>query len=365
MWYESAAQAFDATVYDPGYFGDDGDRRWESTEGAAAWARQCLTQASDSGTVCVLMPAAAASSSGARPLRRTLLRTGVLRAVVTGLAVDRDLWLLHEADGERPQSVLLMHTAGDLSAAAAVWQAFRFDPAHPEAERFTVRIIDRLDDYVDLTPERPAAAADRYSALRTTYLERPAETPPMLEPNPATYGVVTVGELAEAGMVEIHRSPPTVVSADGVTSMLTAKDIRLGRSASRCGDAAVAGAVIIRAGDVALAPQEPAVRVCTESDMLLGPGIDLLRADPAILDPGFLAGVLRAAIDDEHSGDIDLHTVGIPRLPPTEQRRCAEEFARLRRLEASWQERRADIEHLVHLGYRGLATGRLRPGTGK
>src|SRR5690606_30009565 len=90
-----------------------------------------------------------------RALRRTLLRSGSLRALVTGLAEDRDLWLLREVDGERPQHVLLIDAAGEPAPVAVVWRAFRSDPAHPDAARFAARVIDLLDDQVDLTPSRP------------------------------------------------------------------------------------------------------------------------------------------------------------------------------------------------------------------
>ncbi|WP_280201673.1 hypothetical protein [Nocardia cyriacigeorgica] len=362
VWHEFAAQTFDAIVYDPRHFGNDGDKRWESAEGAAAWARQCLLHAEDSGAVAVLMPRSAASSGRARALRRTLLRAGELRALVTGLDEDRDLWVLCDSDGERPQHVLLIDAAGEPARVGAAWRAFRSDPAHPEAAPFAVRIIDRLDDQVDLTPVRAVLVrADSYPGLRAEYLGRPAVEPPLLETDSDTLGSITLGELVEAGTVGVHRSPPTVVSADGVTPMLTAKDIRLGRPPSRRGDAEVAGAVVVCAGDIAVVRRDAAVRICVNTETLLGPGIDLVRADPNTLDPEFLAGVLRAAVEDAPDGDIDLNAVEIPRLPMPEQRRYATEFVRLRRLEADWQTRQGEVEQLVRLGYRGLATGLLRP----
>ena len=365
VWHEFAAQTFDAAVYDPRYFGEDGDKRWGSAEGAAAWERQCLTQASDSGSVAVLMPPAAASSARARALRRTLLRSGALRALITGLAEDRDLWLLCEVDGERSQHVLLMDAAGEPAPVAAVWRAFRADPAHPDVARFAVRVIDLLDDQVDLTPSRPVTVeVGTYPVLYAAYTDRPMMEPPALEPDSATHGTLTLGELVEAGAVGVHRSPPMVISAEGSTPMLTAKDIRLDRLPSRRGEAGVAGAVLIRAGDIAVVGRGRAVRVCAEAGTLLGPEIDLVRADPKTLDPGFLAGILRAAVDQETGADIDLHNVEVPRLPLGEQRRYAAEFTRLRRLEADWQARRSEIEQLARLGYRGLAAGRLRPVAG-
>lgn len=363
VWHEFAAQTFDAIVYDPRHFGDDGDKRWESAEGAAAWARQCLLQAQDSGAVAVLMPRSAASSGRARALRRTLLRSGELRALVTGLDQDRDLWVLCDSDGERPQYVLLIDAAGEPARVGAAWRAFRSDPGHPEAASFAVRIIDRLDDQVDLTPMRPViVGAGRYPVLRAEYLERPTAEPPLLETDSATRGSVTLGELVDAGAIGVHRSPPTVVSADGVTPMLTAKDVRLGRPPSRRGDAEVTGAVVVSAGDIAVVRRDAAVRIFAgDTRALLGPGIDLVRADPNTLDSEFLAGVLRTAVDSAPDGEIDLYDVEIPRLPMPEQRRYAAAFARLRNLETDWRMRQGEIEQLVRLGYRGLAAGQLRP----
>lgn len=261
--------------------------------------------------------------------------------------------------------MLLIDAAGEPARVTAAWQAFRSDPAHPAAAPFAVRVIDRLDDRIDLTPVRAATREiERYPILREQYLDRSAEGPPLLEPDDAAHGELTLAELADAGAVAVHRSPPTVVGADGKTRMLTAKDVRLGRAPSRCGDAGVAGAVLSRSGDIAVAQREPGVQVCTEPEVLLGPGIDLVRVDPRILDPVFLAGVLRAAVAGPDN-ELDLHQIAVPRLPPAEQRRYATEFERLRRLEADWQARRDEIDQLIRLGYQGLATGRLRPVAGE
>lgn len=366
MWQEFAAQTFDATVYDPRYFGQDGDKRWESAEGAAAWTRQCLTQASESGAVAVLMPPSAASSGRARALRRTVLRSGELRALVTGLAEDRDIWLLCEVDGERPQHVLLIDAAGEPARVLAAWSAFRADPAHLAVAPFVARIVDLLDDQVDLTPARPTMnETDVYPVLRAAYLAKPIEEPPRLEPDSTSHGVLTLGELVDAGAIGVHRSPPTVIDTHGATPMLTAKDVRLERPPSRRGDAGVTGAVLIRAGDIAVARRESALRICVDTGAVAGPGIDVVRVDPNTLDAEFLAGILRAALGDGADGDIDLHQVPIPRLSLPVQHRYAAEFVRLRTLEAVWRARHGDVEKLVRLGYRGLATGRLRPVAGE
>jgi hypothetical protein len=359
---EFAERALDAALYDPRYYGNDGDRRWASTEGATAWMQYCLGQASGVGTIAVLMPGSAATNRQARPLRSVLLRNGVLRAIVSGLPGGRDQWLLREPDGGHPDYVLLVDATDDPARAAVAWRAFQLDPMHPDAAPYAVRVVDRLDERIDLAPATTSAdRVDQYLALCTVVAEQPVGTPPLLQPNGIAHGTVSLGELAEAGAVSFHQSPPTVVVGDGATSMLTVKDVRLGRRPSRRGDAAAPGAVIIRAGDVAVVPKESAVRHCTDDGVLLGPGIELVRVDANMIDSRFLAGVLRAAVARAVDGSVDLYEVGFPRLPLTEQGRYAIAFAELRELEQAWQRRRAELEQLVRIGFEGLATGRLRP----
>ncbi|WP_067859108.1 hypothetical protein [Nocardia shimofusensis] len=362
MWHDFAEQTFGATLYDPGHYGDDLDRRWESAEGAQAWVLQCLTQASESGSVVVLMPSAALANAQARPLRSSLLRRGVLRAIVTRLAAERDLWVLGESDGERHEHVLLLDANGDRALVSSVWEAFRSDPAHPEAARYVVRAVDRLDERVDLSPaDAHTLELDHYPALWKALVDGPEDRPPVLERAESdAAGGVTLGELAEAGMVVFHQSPPTVATA-GTTPMWTAKDVRLGRGPSRHGDGQAAGAVICRAGDVVVIAEDVVVRVCGEDGALLGPGIELVRVESEALVPDFLAGVLRAAIEAHGSGGTDLYQVEVPRLSPSDQREYARAFDRLRKLEDGWHRRRAAIEQMVRLGYLGLATARLRP----
>ncbi|MFC3965776.1 hypothetical protein [Nocardia jiangsuensis] len=354
MWDDVAGQVFDAGCYDPGLYGHDADSRWRSAEGAAAWIRQCLTQVSAAGLVAVPLPVAAVAGEQARALRGELLRGGVLRALVTGLDADRDLWVL--AAGERVDEVLLLDAAGDVGRVAKVWRAFRADPADPLPAPHVVRGIDRLADRIDLTPPTPVQQCP-YPALRARLLDRPDPGLPQLAPIEPP-GAVTLGELVEAEMVAVRQSPPAVAMG-GDAPMWTAKDVRLGRAPSRAGDAAAPGAVTARAGDVAVLVPEGVARVCREEGVLLGPGIELLRADPSVLDPEFLAGVLRAAVED--AGGVDLYAVPVPRLTPAEQRRYAAAFVRLRALEAEWLRYRDELDQLVRAGFRGLAAGRLRP----
>lgn len=201
--------------------------------------------------------------------------------------------------------------------------------------------------------------AQEYPELRAALHSQPVPEVPALEPRTAAPGTVTLEDLVAAEALSVHEAPPTVAVGTGDTPMVCAKDIRLGRPASRFGHAGVAGAVRVCPGDVAVVMgTDSGVRVCVEDGVLLGPGIQLVRGDARTVDPNFLAGVLRAAVD---SGPVDLYRVAIPRIPLAEQQRMGVAFRQLAELDTAWQLRRASIEQLVRTGMRGLAQGGLRP----
>ncbi|MFE6864490.1 hypothetical protein [Nocardia sp. NPDC057668] len=360
--YRSLAEReFDAVVCDPGHFGRAGERRWSTAESAAKWIRHCLGHAESGSLVAVSMPANAAAAPDARILRDTLLRSGVLRAIITGIPASPDLWLLRESD-TRSTHVLLIDATGEPSYALRAWRAFEEDPMQPDAEPHAVPIVELLDGEVDLTPRgHHTDPQELYLALHAEIATNPTAAPPVLELGTATPGSVSVEELVEAGTMTVYQAPPTVASAAGLP-MLSAKDIRLGRSPSSVGNADVPGAVTIQRGDVAVViGPESAVRVCADEGVLLGPDIHLVRANAKAVDPRFLAGVLRAAVDAGENGPIDLYQVSVPRISPVEQHRYGQAFEQLLGFEAEANQRQAQIENLVRAGFRGLAHVRLRP----
>jgi hypothetical protein len=201
--------------------------------------------------------------------------------------------------------------------------------------------------------------SERYTELRAALIEQPVPLPPVLEPDPVAHDTVSLDDLVAAEALHVHEAPPTV--GGGEAAMLSAKDVRLGRAASRRGSADEPGAVLVRAGDVVVVMGvEPAAHVCAEDGVLLGPGIALVRGSATTIDPHFLAGVLRDAIAD---GPVDLYRVRIPRVPLADQRRLGAAFRQLAELETAWRLRRATIEQVVRAGVRGLAAGVLRPAT--
>ncbi|MBG0821124.1 N-6 DNA methylase [Planomonospora sp. ID91781] len=381
-----AGELADAVVCDPpfnerawGYEELTGDPRWEyglppRGESELAWVQHCLAHVRPGGLVAILMPAAAAGRRPGKRIRGNLLRAGALRAVVSLAPGGPDLWLLRRPDGGRPPSrLLLVDAAEDLSAVEPAWRAYLEDPeAEPSGAGRTIRIIDLLDDEVDLTParHRPQQGAldfardfgdalDRFRAASATL----ADAPPALEPPPERHDlpVTTIGELAKAGLVTVLTAPPRMASGAGPVPVLTAEDAAAGAPPSG-GTVLDPALVMVRPGDV-VATALGAVRVVAEPGAALGPQLTLYRVDPSRLDPHFLAGCLRSAGRSAHPGSsrLDVRRARVPMLPITEQRRYGAAFRELTALEDGLRETAARGETLIRLSFDGLVDGHLRP----
>lgn len=135
-----------------------------------AWVQHCLSLAKPGGLVAVLLPSAAASRRPGKRIRGNLLRAGAIRAVMT-VQPGRDLWLLRHPVGRAPEHIALLEEPG---------------PIEPNT-----RVIDLLDDDVDLSPARlshtdATAYLTRQSAFVLPNLPKLREqAPPM----------TTIGEL--------------------------------------------------------------------------------------------------------------------------------------------------------------------------
>ncbi|MEU7948866.1 N-6 DNA methylase [Micromonospora taraxaci] len=387
---------FDAVVCNPPF----ADRSWAHAELAEdalweyglpprgepemAWVQHCLRHVKPGGTVAIVMPSAAANRRSGRRIRGNLLRAGALRALIclpaTGPsgAVAPDLWLLQRPAGTRcPDELLMTDGSSDPVRAARAWDAFSAGSDLPPGSR-AIPIIDLLDDDVDLAPARHLRAGEAFSsgyapalASLGAAVDALAPTLPDLIDIPVSDEPVmtTVGEMVRTGALTICQAPMKMVTNEGgPTSVLTARDVRLGRPAS--GTALpMPGAITLRAGDVVtpLSPRVPAVHVVSDGGPLLGPRLYLLRADTRQLDPSFLAGFLRvaqgsaSASGSSLAGRIDIRRTRIPRLPLSEQRRLGEAFRRLMTFEARLRETAALGAELVERGFVGLGDGRLRP----
>lgn len=372
----------DAVVCDPpfnerawGYQELTSDPRWEyglppRGESELAWVQHCLAHTRPGGLVAILMPTAAAGRRPGKRIRGNLLRAGALRAVVTLATGGPDLWLLRRPEpGERPPSQLLLMSAEDDPARVLpAWRGYQRDPDAEQAD--TVRIVDLLDDDVDLGPARRGPTHDgrELGAAYRTALERLRATvldPPALDipGEPHAMPVTTIGELAKAGLVTVRHAPARMTTDDGDVPVLTAEDLAEGRAPSGW-TTDEPGLVAVEAGDV-VASVLGAARVMTGGGGVLGPYLAAYRVDPDRLDPDFLAGLLRSVDSRTHPGSsrLDARRVRVPRLPLAEQRRYGAVFRQLIAFEDSLREAASAGETVLRLGFDGLITGHLRPGS--
>ncbi|MEU7292440.1 N-6 DNA methylase [Streptomyces exfoliatus] len=403
------------------------DPRWEygfpaRTESELAWVQHALARLRPGGTAVLLMPPAAASRRSGRRIRADLLRRGALRAVVAlpaGAAppygVPLHLWVLRRpVHGERPPAELLLvdtaseHTgqgrdgqgrdgqgrdrldwAAVHTAVLGAWTPFDRDGTlvgAPGASR-SVPVIELLDDDVDLAPARhlpPPAAAEGAAQLAgvrerlTETLRRTRElTPPPVTDPAGAAGIgrltTTVGELARAGALVLRAGGVGTTPADAPVAVLTDHDVLAGQPPSGAlPDGPPEEPVLLAAGDVVVPVLGggAAVRVvdATAAGAALGRNLQLLRPDPAALDPWFLAGFLRATANNRQASSyastatrLDVRRLQLPRLPLAEQRRFGERFRALAAFEDALRQTSRLGDQLVQGLYDGLADGTVAP----
>ncbi|QSB13262.1 N-6 DNA methylase [Natronosporangium hydrolyticum] len=416
-----AAAAVGAPVYaDREWAADDlaYDPRWEygvppRTEPELAWVQHVLAQLSPGGRAVLLLPPAAAARPAGRRVRAELLRRAAVRAVIglpAGAAAPHHLglhlWVLRRPrSGEHADQVLFAELTGepDRDHDWPYWTAqlaaalTALDAGQPQAELSlaarTVRVIELLDDAVDLGPARRVHAdpstIDPYqaSALRQRLADTLAQLPAALPgfgvvDRPAALPMISVGDLVRAGAITAtargqHRPDPdadsgTLSDAPAVP-VWRARDLVAGRGpAGRLSaDQVPSDAPRVTTGDVVspVVAHQLIAKVVTDAEAgaVLGPNVQLLRPDPDLLDAWFLAGFLchdgnahRAA----SAGSIqryDLRRAQIPRIPRSDQSRYGELFQRLAAFTALLEAAGADAEQLAKLLATGLAGGAFRP----
>ncbi|WP_285645016.1 N-6 DNA methylase [Lentzea sp. NBRC 102530] len=178
--HNGIAHKADAVVCDPPWhdrtWGHEelvGDARWTyglppRGEPELAWLQHCLSLTKPGGLVAVLLPQATASRRPGKRIRGNLLRAGAIRAIVT-VTPGRDLWLLRNPVGRAPEHIALLQRPGPL------------DP--------NTRVIDLLDDDVDLSPTR------RTGTDASEYLDAVYTPPALPELQAVAPPMTTIGDL--------------------------------------------------------------------------------------------------------------------------------------------------------------------------
>src|SRR5690606_7470712 len=388
------------------------DSRWRygtpaRKEPELAWVQHALAHVRPGGTAIVVLPPAVASRGSGRRVRRELLRRGALRAGIalpTGLATPMGtpltLWILRnpEDSTDLPGKVLLFDASDGrvddspesstqpwsavAHAITATYREFLTDPdavAKTPGRHRAVPLADLLDEAVDVAPgryvQRLSAGTDNLDETRSDLMrlsEDLVTSLPGLRPATGTLyqAMVTLGELSRIGGLDIVYRRSGEDSGDDEPSLpaLTAEDIER--------DTAPSGrvrsdnnTVPLHAGDVVLPriARRPVARVITDEQAALHSSIYLLRPNPEVVDPWFLAGFLTgsgacaAAASTSRPGVTriaELRKVEVPRLPIAEQRAYGDAFRRL-------HEFRRTLRRTTEVGDRlwWLLTERLAAGT--
>lgn len=285
-----------------------------------------------------------------------------------------------EAEGAGEGTGAGAGTGEDTTGRAAGPESVRPAGGRPGAGR-AIPVIELLDDDVDLAPARhlppPAAAGGPAELIRVR--ERLTETlgltgtltPPAVTPSdPAHWPLTTVGELARAGALQLR----TGGSGTGPVPVLTEHDV-LGSAApsgSLPADGPPEEPVLVETGDVVVPVLGggAVARVIDDATAgaALGRNLQLLRPDPAALDPWFLAGFLRGTANNRQASSyastatrLDARRLQLPRLPLAEQRRYGERFRALAAFEDALRLTGRLGGQLVQGMYDGLTDGTVPP----
>ncbi|MBA5221931.1 N-6 DNA methylase [Streptomyces griseoaurantiacus] len=365
------------------------DQRWTHglpprTEPELAWVQHLLSHLAPGGSAVVVLPPAVASRKAGRRIRGSLLRTGMLRAVVAlppGSAqphsVSLQLWVLRSApDGGStlpPSQDALFVDATRFARPGARdpgpdWDALGayvlsavelLDQPDGTLPGSAVRVplLDLLDDEVDVTPGRHTATGVEPSGRELT--EGWRELQVSLEELTGQAGrlaglafdtgtprtTVTVGDLVKAGALTLRagQQPSESKASSGATEvpLLTVADLLM--------DGTPGGPVtanpahtLAEEGDIVVAGVVRAYRAWVHEGppVALGPQLFALRVDPDKLDAHFLAGCLRAPANGRQAGThassssrVDIRRLQVLQLPLAEQAAHAEVFRRLRQFE--------------------------------
>ncbi|MFE2088324.1 N-6 DNA methylase [Streptomyces sp. NPDC059460] len=253
-----------------------------------------------------------------------------------------------------------------------------------------VPVIELLDDDVDLAPARhlPSPAAAGGPGELTRVRDRLTETlrltatltpPPADVSGPAHWPLTTVGELARAGALHLRTGGTGTGTGAAPVPVLTEHDVLGSTAPSGTLPTAPAGSegppeepVLVEPGDVVVPVLGggSVARVIDEATAgaALGRNLQLLRPDPAAVDPWFLAGFLRGTANNRQASSyastatrLDARRLQLPRLPLAEQQRYGERFRALAAFEDALRLTGRLGGQLVQGMYDGLTDGTVTP----
>lgn len=389
-------------------------------ESELAWVQHALAHLRPGGVAVLLLPPAVAFRGAGRRIRGELLRQGALRAVIglpAGAAPPRQLglhiWVLRNpVAGRAGADDVLFVDATRLAPAEeaggqdalrevsetvlAAWRAFDSSDssALPDVAA-VVRVMDVLDEDVDLTPGRYVraavdadrtvdAVADGIRALEVDIddlCDAFDDLPEFRAVEERNRRTATVADLAKGGALQVHMPRPrrdddlTAVNPHLGKTVLTTRDLFSGAAPSGTAETERSiSAVVIEPGDVVMPllrgmrEEHPGARVAgdAEAGALLGPNVFLLRPAPDRLDPWFLAGFVTSPENTAATvGATTIRVVPgrlrIPLLPLDQQQRYGAMFRQLHRLRAAARRADRSAAHLAGLLGTGLTAGALEP----
>ncbi|WP_278263382.1 N-6 DNA methylase [Nocardia sp. AG03] len=395
------------------------DPRWAYSvpprgESELAWVQHALAHLRAGGTAVLLLPPAVAARSSGRRIRMELLRGGALRAVIalppgasTPRQVGLQLWVLRRPEAGHVTDTLLFADTTRLpnpGGEQSNWQLISetvvaslgaFERGDDQAATVAdvtavVRVMDLLDDDVDLTPARQvraavdpdnaAAAAHTAIALlgeNLTGLREVAETVRDWTSAPGTvWRHVAVGNLVAGKAVRIVAGAAEG-AADPGRPVLTGHDLLDSRPPSGLTTPGAPAGEPIEAGDVLVSRLRDdhgaaqGARVAEDADVgaVPGPGVLVFRTDPDRVDPWFFAGFIGSpdnatATYGTTTIRLDPARLRIPLLPLADQRRYGAAFRRLHQLRVAARTTadaaRVAADHLAT----GLTAGALEPPVG-
>ncbi|MRH93009.1 N-6 DNA methylase [Nocardia sp. SYP-A9097] len=394
------------------------DTRWDygtppRGEPELAWVQHAVAHLQPGGTAVLLLPPAVATRPSGRKIRAALVRKGALRAVI-GLApgaaqpwhVGLQLWVLRPLQVDVPASdtMLFVDTTALPAAADGIdwdaviesvvraWRAFDGEnsgTATVSGIAAAVRLVEVMDDEVDLTPARYVRSSldsdtvsgevdDAIRRLASVAAELASVTDALGGWSTASgksWRFVSIADLVNYGQLEwIRASPPSTAKSANDTRVLTAPDVATGNPASGSfATSAPETEIEIHAGDVLI----PAIRsdrtggrsarVAGPEDAgaIRGPHVHLLRLDRERLDPWFVAGFLTGAenVSATRTSTIrfDPSRLRIPVLALSEQQRYGETFRHLFLLRGAARRASYAAEHVAELVTTGFTAGALAP----